>query len=245
MRKERFKIGRIPAVLWGDPAERLIIAVHGNMSDKEDVPIEMLAGHAVLKGYQVLSFDLPEHGDRRQEGVLCKVQNCVEELREVMAYARKTWSRISVFANSMGACFSLLAYETESLEACWFLSPVVDMRRLIENMMGWFQITPEQLEEEGEIATPVGQVLYWDYYCYVKEHPVCRWTPETHILYGSGDDMCERDTIEAFTKAFHCDLEIMEGGEHYFHTPEQLRVLSEWLDRVTDMGRMPSSVEKR
>lgn len=25
---------------------------------------------------------------------------------------------------------------------------------------------------EKQIFDPIGQTLYWDYYCYVKEHPV-------------------------------------------------------------------------
>jgi len=31
------------------------------------------------------------------------------------------------------------------------------MKRIIENMMKWFQVSPEMLEAEKEIKTPVGQ----------------------------------------------------------------------------------------
>ncbi len=43
MRKERITIDNIPAILWGEPKRTVFIAVHGNMSDKEDTVIEMLA----------------------------------------------------------------------------------------------------------------------------------------------------------------------------------------------------------
>ena len=43
MKKEFFKINNIPAVLWGETSEKIIITVHGNMSHKEDIPIEILA----------------------------------------------------------------------------------------------------------------------------------------------------------------------------------------------------------
>lgn len=229
MQKKTFHINHIPAILWGGEAERLVIAVHGNMSHKEDVPIELLAEQGLIKGYQVLSFDLPEHGDRKDEPDLCKVQNCVSELMEIMEYARTGWKHISVFGNSIGAYFSLMAYQNEPLEKALFLSPVVDMRRLIENMMMWFQITEEQLQKEQTIPTPVGQTLYWDYYSYVKEHPVNRWDVPTFILYGEKDDLCERDTITAFADQFSCHLRTVPESEHYFHTPEDLRMLKEWI----------------
>ena len=42
MFKERFKINNIPAILWGEKSEKLFIAVHGNMSNKEDAVIERI-----------------------------------------------------------------------------------------------------------------------------------------------------------------------------------------------------------
>ena len=48
---------------------------------------------------------------------------------------------INVFACSMGAYFSLLAYQNDVLEKALFLSPVVNMERIIENMMKWFNVT--------------------------------------------------------------------------------------------------------
>jgi esterase/lipase len=232
MQKKVLKIENIPAVIWGDMSERVIIAIHGNMSNKMDVPIEMLAKNVLADGYQVLSFDLPEHGDRRHELTPCKVQYCVSDLTKIMKYAKKNWKHISIFANSIGAYFSLLAYRDEPIEKAWFLSPVVDMQRIIGNMMTWFNVTEDRLKREQTVSTPIGQKLYWDYYCYVNEHPIHDWHIPTTILYGSEDDMCDRDTISNFVEQFPCELEIIEGGEHYFHTPEQLNALNSWLKKT-------------
>lgn len=122
----------------------------------------------MANNYQVLSFDLPEHGDRIKEGTPCKVQYCIKNLADIMQYAKANWKHISLFANSLGAYFSLLAYPDEPVEKTWFLSPIVDMQRLIENMMGWFSVTEEELESKQTISTPMGQKLYWDYYSFVK-----------------------------------------------------------------------------
>lgn len=146
------------------------------MSNKADDVIVLLAEEATAQGYQVISFDLPEHGDRKGETYACKVQNCVHDLAIIMHYTQQLSKNISLFACSMGAYFSLLAYHDLQLKQCLFLSPLVDMERMIKNMMTWFRISEIRLEAEKEVPTPIGQTLYWDYYCYVKSHPINTWS---------------------------------------------------------------------
>lgn len=231
MIKHKFKIDNIPAILWGEKKEKLFIAVHGNMSNKEDVVIQILAEEAIKKGYQVLSFDLPEHGERKGDSTPCKVQFCVNDLTTIIDYAKEYWKEINLFACSMGAYFSLLAYKNDVIKKALFLSPVVNMERIIENMMKWFNVTPESLKEEVMIETPIGEKLYWDYFCYVKDNPINIWNTDTCIMYGAKDDLCEFETINYFVHKFNCDLEIVELGEHYFHTEEQLSVFKNWLTK--------------
>jgi alpha-beta hydrolase superfamily lysophospholipase len=231
MKTEKIKIKNIPAILWGEPSEKLFITVHGDKSSKEDEVIRVLAEEATAagKGYQVLSFDLPEHGDRKNQDVPCKVQNCVNDIEEIIAYAQSVSKRISIFGCSMGAYFSLLAFRNIPLEQCLFLSPVVDMERLIRNMMVWFGVTEERLEREKENETPIGKTLYWDYFCYVKEHPIDKWDTPTGILYGSDDNITENSVIKAFSERFGCNLQVLEHGEHFFHTETPLAVYRNWL----------------
>ncbi|MEY8609402.1 alpha/beta hydrolase [Parabacteroides segnis] len=230
--KQTITINNIPSIIWGDDSDRIIIAIHGNQSNKADVPIEILANTASIKGYQVLSFDLPQHGDRVNESTLCEVQTCIKELQIIMQYAKTNWKYVSLFANSIGAYFSLLAYLDEPLEKVFFLSPVVNMQRIIENMMIAFSITEEQLEQQRIISTPIGQYLYWDYYCFVKEHPIIKWSVPTYILYGDSDDLCEYNLLCQFADRFSCKLNIANETGHYFHTQANLNVLSNWLKEV-------------
>lgn len=231
MIKQNLKIENIPAILWGNKSDKLFIVVHGNMSNKADDLVVIFAEEATTRGYQVLSFDLPEHGDRRDENYPCKVQNCVQDLNIIMHYAQSRSSKISLFACSMGAYFSLLAYKYNSFKQCLFLSPVVNMERLISNMMTWCNISEDMLKEEKEIKTTMGHTFYWDYYCYVKEHSIDEWNNPTSVLYGSGDNLCEFEVISKFVKYFNCDLQVMENGEHYFHTKEQLQFFGQWLKK--------------
>jgi len=233
MEVERFEINNIPSIIWGDKSNRVFIAVHGNMSNKEDEVIKILSEKVTSKGYQVLSFDLPEHGERKDDtNYLCKVQNCVNDLKQIIKYAKANYEEINLWACSMGAYFSLIAYKNENIKNCLFLSPVVNMKVIIDNMMLWSNITEEDLKAKQEIKTDFGQTLYWDYYKYVKENPILNWNKTTHILYGNKDNMQEQNVIQDFSNKFNCKLSILENGEHYFHTEEQLSYYKKWLDII-------------
>jgi hypothetical protein len=228
--RQELLIKNIPAVLWGEPSDKILVAVHGHASSKTDAPIALLAGEAVPLGYQVLSFDLPQHGDRKNEPALCKVQNCVQDIHRIMDFAAGQAGQVSLFACSMGAYFSLLACRDLPVRQSLFLSPIVDMKRLINNMMAWFDVSPDRLRAEQEIALPtIGQTLYWDYYCYVRDNPVTVWESPTAILYGEADNLCEYEVITSFAQGFGCSLTVMKQGEHYFHTPAQLEFYRRWL----------------
>lgn len=233
MNQEHIYINNIPSTLWGNNSNKVFIAIHGNLSNKEDIPIQILADIVNQFGYQVLSFDLPEHGERtNNHDYLCTVQNCVKDLKQVMDFAKNNFNEISIWACSLGAYFSLLAYQNENINQCLFLSPIVNMRILIENMMAWANTNIKELEEKKEIKTGFGQTLYWDYYQYVVNHPITKWNIKTNILYGSQDNMQSEEIMKNFSNGFNCNLSILTNGEHYFHTDEQLEYYKEWLNKL-------------
>jgi pimeloyl-ACP methyl ester carboxylesterase len=226
------RIQGIPAVLWGEPSESLFIAVHGTMSHKTDDAIQIFAGEAAAKGWRVLSFDLPEHGERKNEPETCKPQNCVHDLRVIRDYAQSIANEVGLFACSIGAYFSLLTYAEAPLAQCLFLSPVLNMERIIDGMLKQFEVSEKRLAQEKRVETPIGQALDWDYYSYVKSHPIRSWVKPTAILCGSEDPLCE-NAVE-FVEKHPCGLTIMEHGEHYFHSDEQLRFFRNWLRENLD-----------
>ena len=228
MEMETLFIRGIPAVVWGELSHHVLIAVHGNLSHKTDTVIRLLAEAAIPKGLQVLSLDLPEHGDRPKGNPPCKASAAKADLGLVMEYAKSRWREISLFACSMGAYFSLLAYPDAPLAGALFLSPVVDMEALIRKMMGWAGVSEERLAREGRIPTTFGQTLSWEYLRYVRTHPARRWRTPTAILYGARDHLTDRETVEAFAARNGCRLTVEEAGEHWFHTPEQLAVVDRW-----------------
>ena len=151
-----------------------------------------------------------------------------EEIREAVIKLKANYDDIVLIANSIGAFFSMNAVIGAMIRCAYFISPVVDMEQLILNMMSWANITEKELEEKGVIPTSFGENLSWEYLCYVREHPVC-WAVPTRILYGSRDNLTSYETIAAFAKTHGAELTVMEEGEHWFHTDEQMRFLDNWV----------------
>lgn len=233
MKTKKIKINNIPSIILGENSEKVFIAIHGNMSNKEDEIIKILADNILNKNYSLISFDLPEHGDRKEDKeYLCKVQNCVKDLKTIMDYAKENYNQINIFACSMGVYFSLLAYQNEKIDLCLFLSPVVNMNYIIDNMMSSCSVTEKELEERKEIKTDFGQTLYWDYYLYVKNNPIEAWNKKTFILYGSNDNMQSEKLIKEFSMKNNINLDILENGEHFFHKKEELKYYNDWINNI-------------
>ena len=227
MEKQRISIGGIPAIQWGEPSDRVYLFVHGKMSNKEEAL--GFAEIAVNKGYQVVSFDLPEHGERKAEKYPCTAQNGVRDLETVIEYVESRWKSVSLFACSLGAYFSLVAFRGRAFEKCLFLSPVLDMERLIQNMMSWFNVAADELMAKREIPTPMGETLSWDYYTYVRENPIANWASPTWIIYGEKDNLTERSVVDSFAARFGCALKVVPGGEHPLSTPENVGAVAAWI----------------
>ena len=151
-----------------------------------------------------------------------------KEIREAVIKLKTKYDSIVLIANSIGAFFSMNAGIDAMIRRAYFISPVVDMEQLILNMMSRANVTEKELAEKGVIPTSFGKDLSWEYLCYVREHPVS-WAVSTRILYGSRDHLTSYETISAFAKAHNAELIVMEGGEHWFHTDEQMRFLDNWI----------------
>lgn len=143
---------------------------------------------------------------------------------------RQKYARVTLLANSIGAFFSMHALSAAQIDHALMISPVVDMEKLIQSMMGWAQVSEAELQQRGEIATAFGETLSWDYLCYVRSHPI-HWTIPTQILYGEKDNLTSLETISAFADAVRGEITIMPEGEHWFHTEEQMAFLDAWFEK--------------
>ena len=102
------------------------------------------------------------------------------------------------------------------------------MEALITGLMRAANVSEAELASRGTVPTAFGEDLSWEYLCYVRSHPAS-WTVPTEILYGSRDTLTAYETVRAFAEKHACGLTVMEGGEHWFHTREQMQFLDDWI----------------
>ncbi len=150
------------------------------------------------------------------------------EIRSAVEKLKSEYDNIILIANSIGAFFSMNAGIDPVIKKAYFISPIVDMERLIADMVAWANVTEDELKEKGIIHTSFGEDLSWEYLIYVREHPI-KWNAPTVILYGIKDNLTSFETISAFAEKHNAKLTVMENGEHWFHTEEQMRFLDDWI----------------
>ena len=151
-----------------------------------------------------------------------------KQIKLVYEKVEKTYDEIYILANSIGAYFAMHSLQKVNIKKALFISPILDMEQLILNMMNWANVSEETLCEKKEIPTNFGETLSWKYLCFVRENPII-WNIPTEILYGEKDNLTSRETVDKFIKNHNAHLTVMENGEHWFHTEEQLIFLNNWL----------------
>lgn len=196
--------------------EKTILYIHGQGGTIEETKHYQM----LLPNYHIIGLDYKANTPWETK----------EEFLNFYKQLSKQYKDISIIANSIGAYFAMNAFSGVKIEQAFFISPIVDMEKLIKNMMFLAKITEQELEEKKEIKTTFGEVLSWQYLCYVRKNLIL-WNKPTHILYGAKDNLTDFETISTFVKNTKASLKIMPGGEHWFHTEEQMAFLDSWLKR--------------
>ena len=120
MKVIELNIGSTPALIIGEKNEKVFLYVHGLHGCKEEALT--FAEVALPKGYQVMGIDLP---------VERKPWEVLPLLNEIRDYLYENWKCVSIRANSIGAWFSLLAFQGKNVDQALFVSPILDMKTFI------------------------------------------------------------------------------------------------------------------
>ncbi len=126
------------------------------------------------------------------------------EIRAAIQNLSGKYDDIILIANSIGAFFSLHAEIDGLVRKAFFISPVVDLEKVN------------------------GVELHGEWLDFVRSHPV-EWDVPTHILYGSRDCLIPLEAIREFAEHHNASFTVMENGEHWFHTEEQMLFLDNWI----------------
>ncbi|MCI5971357.1 MAG: alpha/beta hydrolase [Oscillospiraceae bacterium] len=194
--------------------KRLVIYVHGKGGNAE----ESKHYQPLFAESDVIGFDYKSHNpwDAKKEFP------CFYDLHS------KGYDSVILIANSIGAFLSMSTLAEKKISQAMFISPIVNMEKLIADMMMWSNVTENELKRKKEIQTNFGETLSWEYLCYVREHPIA-WTVPTNILYGEKDNLTSYETISEFADRIGATLTVMKDGEHWFHTQEQMEFLDNWI----------------
>ncbi len=195
--------------------KRIAVYVHGKGGSAAE------ADHykALFPGSEVLGFAYAAK----------KPWKAKAEFPPFFAKLKRRCDSLTLIANSIGAFYSLVSLDETMLDKAYLISPVADMETLIKSMMLQAHVTERELAEKSEIPIGSGETLSWNYLCYVREHPILPWRVPTRILYGEHDTLTSRETITAFAARIGAQLCILTGGEHWFHTEQQMRFLDDWI----------------
>ena len=194
--------------------KHLVIYVHGKGGSADE------AEHyrPLFPGCEVVGFD---YGARTP-------WEAREEFPRFFDPLRAERGPLTLIANSIGAFLSMSALSERQIDRALFVSPVVDMEKLISDMVGRANVTEDELRARREIPTEFGETLSWGWLCDVRRHPL-RWAVPTRILYGERDNLTSPETMTAFAARIGALLTVMPGGEHWFHTPDQMAFLDRWI----------------
>lgn len=194
--------------------KRLVIYVHGKGGNAE----ESTHYRPLFAKSDVIGFDYKSQNPWEAKSEF----SCFYDLHS------KGYDSVILIANSIGAFLSMNTLAEKKISQAMFISPIVNMEKLITDMMMWSNVTEDELKSRKEISTEIGETLSWEYLCYVRKHPI-EWNIPTCILYGEKDNLTSEETISEFTDRIGATLTVMKDGEHWFHTDAQMKFLDNWI----------------
>ena len=153
-----------------------------------------------------------------------------EEFQKYFADISSRYNDVVLIANSIGAYFSLISLSNFPIKKAIFISPVVDMESLILDMLNRENISEEELRLKKVIHTSFAETLSWEYLSFARSNPII-WNIPSTILYGKNDNITSFKTIIDFSEKINADLTVMENGEHWFHTEEQMLFLDNCFEK--------------
>ncbi len=194
--------------------DKAVVYIHGRGGS----PCEADHYRDLFKDFDVFGFDY------KAETPWDASEEFVPFFRDVCSHYR----RVFLIANSIGAFFAIHTLGGNGIEKAFFVSPVVHMEGLILGMMASSNVTEDMLREKEEIPVAPGLTLSYRYLSFVRNTPLS-WHGPAEILYGSQDSMTSLEDVTAFAGSIGAGLTVMEGGEHWFHTKEQMDFLDRWI----------------
>ena len=205
MKTEQLFIENTPAVLYGEPSDTLWLFVHGQFWLQGRSPA--VCRNQWLRTHRFCPSTCLESRQRQNRNEEFAPWTAAPELTRVMALRKSnTGARQTCARPASGAYFARLAFAAP--EKALFVSPIVDMERLICDRICTAGITEQILRRARHVSRKGRDMLSWDYLCWVRAHPAKDWYCPQYILYGENDSMTDLATIRTYIGKIRC------GADH-------------------------------
>ena len=141
---------------------------------------------------------------------------------------RLTDGKVILIANSIGAFYAMHSDIEKIVEKAYFISPIVDMEYLIESMINRKVLMKKLFDRKAKFLQPI----VWNFLGNISHMSgtirlFCAYQPRYYT--GSLDHLTSYETIQDFQVKHNAGLTVMKGGEHWFHTKEQMEFLDRWI----------------
>lgn len=193
--------------------DKCIIYIHGLYGNTKEAEFYSF----LFKEYDVIGLEYVD-------GNPWEVKNTiVSEFKKIIS----NYKIVYIIGNSIGAFYAYMYLDSFDIKAAFFISPFVNMKNYIESQLRKNKIDLKQFEESKIIELPDKQVLSYDFYQSLSNKD--GWKTKTNILYGEKDNVVDKNSIFDFVANHNACLSIIKNGNHYLHTPSQLRYIKKWI----------------
>lgn len=164
--------------------ERCIVYIHGLHGSSEEVEF-----YSFLKdSYDLVGLDY-------KDGKPWDVKDIIIDKIEKIS---SQYKEINIIANSLGAFYAINYLSDIKIDKALFISPLVNMKAMIESMINKYHISLKDLEEKKEIILLDGQTLSYSFYNEMFNKKL-QWKCETTIVYGEKDELVSQSDIIKFS----------------------------------------------
>jgi hypothetical protein len=223
---ESITIEDIPATLLGEESDCLFLSIDG--MGRALNAVGSLTRSAYEEGWQIISIDLSRYGERTE----IDIESLVSDLRTVLAYAKKRWHAIALYATDIGAYASMLAFAGEKFDRILFTSPILDLADTITYVLEQNGLSTDVFDTADEVT--VGDVVIPSrMFRYASEHRITNWSAYTIMLYPTDDHLTPRATVDRFCDNFCFSVTFLLGAPHRLNTDESIFLRHRWENQLT------------
>ena len=213
----------------------IVLISHGFSGNKESPPALALAEVLPSLGIGTCSYDFPAQGDSKADGIMLRIENCINDLGSVEAYIRRKApeAEIAYFSTSFGAYINLIYFGRQQYKGkkAILLSAAINMPDLLFNRTSKEEF--EELKTQGSCVMnhnytqpmKLSLGLYQD----LATHDVFEiYKPgkaQIHMVHGDEDDLVPLEKAKEFANRFGADLTVIPGANHYFKNSDKMEMV--------------------